>query len=107
MKWGGGAHPFPSSAVWEAKFHRSYPDQLFTCCQDGSLWHWDASSVDAGGSTQRSSWLLGAIACGKVDIVNHLPHNTLSVNSCDIESRHLLCGTDGEAIFVIMDLKLN
>lgn len=97
-----------TSDVWEAKFHRSYPDHLFTCCQDGSLWHWDVSSAEGnGGSVQRSSWLSGVIGCGKVDIVNCLSHNTLSVNSCDVESGHVVCGTDGEAIFVIMDLNLN
>lgn len=30
--------------VWEVHFHPSNPDHLFTCSEDGSLWHWDAST---------------------------------------------------------------
>lgn len=53
-----------------------------------------------------SPWLSGAIQQGKVEIVNLLPENHLSVNSLDIESRHLICGTDGEALFVVPNLTL-
>lgn len=30
--------------VWEVHFHPSDPDHLFTCSEDGSLWHWDTST---------------------------------------------------------------
>lgn len=30
--------------MWEVHFHPSNPDHLFTCSEDGSLWHWDAST---------------------------------------------------------------
>ncbi|KAK2505665.1 hypothetical protein MC885_001558, partial [Smutsia gigantea] len=30
--------------MWEVHFHPSNPDHLFTCSEDGSLWHWDASA---------------------------------------------------------------
>lgn len=53
-----------------------------------------------------SPWLSGAIQQGKVEIVNLLPDNRLSVNSLDIESRHLISGTDGEALFVVPNLTL-
>jgi len=29
--------------VWEVRFHPSHPTHLFTCSNDGSLWHWDSS----------------------------------------------------------------
>lgn len=177
-------------AVWDVHFHPTYPNSLFSCAQDGSLWHWDASLSSssasvaatsslsqhlssnprqlasysshapsnallshAAGSSQSpllatglltnqrpttadgsslnghlsttttgrtaveetpgessfvgtSPWLSGAIQQGKVEIVNLLPDNRLSVNSLDIESRHLICGTDGEALFIIPDLNL-
>ena len=185
-------------SVWDVRFHPIYSNNLFTCAQDGSLWHWDASFNNAsslmapttstalsqlapprssstlrlgshppsstastgsgllsrgsaglpptsllgnvnlaaattdsatrypqrqlptstsgstpadetsgGGSLGGTSpWLSGAIQQGKVEIVNLIPDNCLSVNSLDIESRHLVCGTDGEALFVIPNLTL-
>ena len=60
----------------------------------------------SGAGFGTSPWLSGAIQQGKVEIVNLLPGNRLSVNSLDIESRHLICGTDGEALFVIPNLNL-
>ncbi|XP_014677425.1 PREDICTED: nucleoporin Nup43-like isoform X2 [Priapulus caudatus] len=36
-----------SSDIWEVKFHPTHPDNLFTCSEDGSTWHWDASFVKA------------------------------------------------------------
>ena len=32
-------------SVWEVKFHPTSPDHLFSCSEDGSVWHWDATSV--------------------------------------------------------------
>ena len=32
-------------SVLEVKFHPNNPDHLFSCSEDGSAWHWDASSV--------------------------------------------------------------
>ena len=34
-------------SVWEVKFHESYPDNLFSCSEDGSVWHWDGSNINA------------------------------------------------------------
>jgi hypothetical protein len=33
-------------SVWEIKFHQSNPEHLFTCSDDGSVWHWDATQVN-------------------------------------------------------------
>ncbi|KFP03275.1 Nucleoporin Nup43, partial [Calypte anna] len=30
--------------MWEVHFHPSNPDHLFTCSEDGALWHWDTST---------------------------------------------------------------
>ena len=108
-------------SVWELKFHRSYPNHLFTCSQDGAVWHWDATAnatqipiqrpdsirqrpSSVRGQPDSSPWLSGAVSQGKVDVRNYLPHNKLSVNAVDIESRHLVCGTDSEAICIIPNL---
>ena len=32
-------------SVWEVKFHPNNPDHLFTCSEDGSVWHWDGTTV--------------------------------------------------------------
>ena len=32
--------------VWEVKFHKSHPDNLFSCSEDGSVWHWDGSNIN-------------------------------------------------------------
>lgn len=163
--------------VWEVKFHPSYPNHLFTCSQDGGLWHWD---VNRGKSTTTSlgqlttdllpsqlsftssqqpykhsdphplrhakrhvkskavpttasvkpplqgtplghvtegaekatqpsyanPWLFGAVKRSDLDIQDYSPSQGLSVNSLDIESKHLVCGTDKEALFVVPNLTL-
>ncbi|KAM4772509.1 nucleoporin Nup43 [Rhinophrynus dorsalis] len=110
--------------MWEVHFHPSNPDHLFTCSEDGSLLHWDAS----GDATEKPSFLLGGrntshMSCstvgqpeanqslksvwlttdhtkGRLEITNLLPSSTLSVNSLDVLGQYLVCGTDAEAIYV-------
>lgn len=41
--------------VWEVHFHPAKPDHIFTCSEDGSLWHWDASTELA----DRPNFLVG------------------------------------------------
>lgn len=74
-----------SGAVWDIRFHPIQPNNLFTCSQDGSSWHWR--------ETEEDSW-------PAYDTGSYTPQRGLSVNSVDIEGCHLVCGTDGEAIFV-------
>ncbi|KAG8444465.1 hypothetical protein GDO86_009586 [Hymenochirus boettgeri] len=114
--------------MWEVHFHPSNPDHLFTCSEDGSLWHWDASAEIAekpsfllgGRNTSnilRSSivppnanqslasvWLSMDPTKGRLEITNLLPSSTLSVNSLDILGQHLVCGTDAEAVYVTRSL---
>uniref|UniRef100_A0A8C5UW35 Nucleoporin 43 n=1 Tax=Microcebus murinus TaxID=30608 RepID=A0A8C5UW35_MICMU len=114
--------------VWEVHFHPSNPDHLFTCSEDGSLWHWDASTdvpeksslFHQGGRTSTflshsisnqanvhqsliSSWLTDP-AKDRIDITSLLPTRTLSVNSLDVLGPCLVCGTDAEAIYVTRQL---
>uniref|UniRef100_A0A8C8SG56 Nucleoporin 43 n=1 Tax=Pelusios castaneus TaxID=367368 RepID=A0A8C8SG56_9SAUR len=105
--------------MWEVHFHPSNPDHLFTCSEDGSLWHWDASMevsekpsfFHQGGrsttflshSTNQSvisAWLNNNPTKDRMEITNLVPNQTLSVNSLDVLGPCLVCGTDAEAIYV-------
>uniref|UniRef100_A0A8C0RIR8 Nucleoporin 43 n=2 Tax=Canis lupus familiaris TaxID=9615 RepID=A0A8C0RIR8_CANLF len=115
--------------VWEVHFHPSNPDHLFTCSEDGSLWHWDASTdvpeksslFNQGGRNSTflshsisnqanvhqsliSSWLSTDPAKDRIEITSLLPSRTLSVNSLDVLGSCLVCGTDSEAIYVTRQL---
>lgn len=139
-----------SLSVWEVKFDSSHPNNLFTCSQDGGLWHWDinnAASTTTNQPTHQhttnqphlptaaagmrnpasfppphaldpvedgppsastgSLWLSGAAEQAFIQDYSPGPRGTaLPVNSLDIESKHLVCSTDGEALLVVPDLTL-
>jgi len=168
--------------VWEVKFDSVHPNNLFSCSQDGSLWHWDvndiaskpaaaapppaasqlrhlnssllatpytrsstsrlagssfnpahlstmmdysvtslsrlktsdstrnASSSGVAGSTHTTPtscpWLSDAVQRGKVSIKDFSPGQELSVNSLDVESQRLVCGTDAETLILVPPLSL-
>lgn len=48
-----------------------------------------------------SPWLSLDAGRHKMEITTVLPNQTLPVNTLDIESQTLLCGTDEEAIYTI------
>ncbi|KAL9969117.1 hypothetical protein ACROYT_G021289 [Oculina patagonica] len=117
-----------AAEIWEVKFHPLSPDNLFTCSEDGSLWRWDGTSVAVqsttgfpgaskthfggisngagvgGGYDNISPWLSVDATKHKMETFSLLPYNRLSINSLDIQSRHLLSGSDCEAIFIVKDL---
>lgn len=123
-----GSTPFSlmeahSAEMWEVHFHPTNPDHLFTCSEDGSLLHWETSSnsdtpsflqsgrntsitsrsavAPAGGNQSLiNSWLSGDSNKGRLETTHMLPSQTLSVNSLDVLGQCLVCGTDGEAIYV-------
>ncbi|XP_054110489.1 nucleoporin Nup43 isoform X1 [Callithrix jacchus] len=126
---GSSSSPASASPMWEVHFHPSNPDHLFTCSEDGSLWHWDASTdvpeksllFHQGGRTSTflshsisnqanvhqsviSSWLSTDPAKDRIEITSLLPSRTLSVNSLDVLGPCLVCGTDAEAIYVTRHL---
>ncbi|XP_051880387.1 nucleoporin Nup43 [Pristis pectinata] len=117
-----------SAEMWEVHFHPSNPDHVFTCSEDGSLWHWNASidnsekpsflqgkrnfalnnlvsQVDMNQSVS-SAWVTSDVTKGKLDAKNLLSDYILSVNSLDVVGEHLVCGTDAEAIYVTRDLQV-
>ncbi|XP_033075368.1 nucleoporin Nup43-like [Trachypithecus francoisi] len=115
--------------MWDVHFHPSNPDHLFTCSEDGSLWHWDASTdvpeklslFHQGGRSSTllshsignqanvhqsviSSWLSTDPAKDRTQITSLLPSRSLSVNNLDVLDPCLVCGTDAEAIYVTRHL---
>lgn len=119
-----------SADMWEVHFHPSHPAHLFTCSNDGSLWHWDSSGMalntaagllanpataSKGASSSSStvsdaaanSWLLGDAAKRHVVVKDLLTGaNMLSVNSVDVLDNCLVCGTDAEQICVMRNLAI-
>ncbi|KAJ3606609.1 hypothetical protein NHX12_026130 [Muraenolepis orangiensis] len=112
-----------TAEMWEVHFHPTNPDHLFTCSEDGSLLHWETTSGSemptflqggpntsgfsrgavapaGGGQSLISAWLNGDSSKGRLETTHMLPSQTLSVNSLDVLGQCLVCGTDGEAIFV-------
>ncbi|KAI1240918.1 hypothetical protein IHE44_0009367 [Lamprotornis superbus] len=105
--------------MWEVHFHPSDPDHLFTCSEDGSLWHWDTSTnvsekpsfLHQGGRSTAylshgtinqsvvSAWLSNDPTKDRMEITNLIPNQTLSVNSLDVLGPYLVYGTDAEAIY--------
>nr|XP_060609530.1 nucleoporin Nup43 [Anolis sagrei ordinatus] len=100
--------------LWEVHFHPSNPDHLFTCSEDGTLWHWDASTdvserksyLHTGGRSTTflpqsqsviSAWLRNDPTR---EITNLISNPTLSVNSLDVLGSCLVYGTDAESIYV-------
>lgn len=110
--------------LWEVHFHPSNPDHLFTCSEDGSLWHWDASIdvserksfLHTGGRSTTflahsgtnqsviSAWLSNDPSKDRMEITNLFSNPTLSVNSLDVLGSCLVYGTDAECIYVKKNL---
>ncbi|XP_032877735.1 nucleoporin Nup43 [Amblyraja radiata] len=115
-----------SAEMWEIHFHPSNPDHVFTCSEDGTLWHWNASVVNSEkpsylqgnrsfmlnnskvdlNQSVSSAWVASDITKGKVDAKNLLSDYSLSVNSLDVVGEHLVCGTDAEAIYITRNLQV-
>ncbi|XP_064628624.1 nucleoporin Nup43-like [Lineus longissimus] len=116
-----------SSDMWEVRFHRSNPNHLFTCSEDGTVWHWDCSGVTSsmpittgvglGGTVPHSAprpavsagnpWTTNESTKHRMEINDILPgDNNMPINTLDINGNTLICGSDNEAIFIIPGLAL-
>ncbi|XP_028413441.1 nucleoporin Nup43-like [Dendronephthya gigantea] len=116
-----------SAEIWEVKFYTSNPDHLFTCSQDGAVWQWNGSSmktpslnisrilkpnapdVEDGvdSSNTPTPWLSADASKHKIETFSLLPYNRSAVNSLDVTGQNLVCGTDGEAVYVLENLDLD
>uniref|UniRef100_UPI00358FECB8 nucleoporin Nup43 n=1 Tax=Myxine glutinosa TaxID=7769 RepID=UPI00358FECB8 len=107
-------------AMWEVRFHPTVPNHLFTCSEDGSLWHWALSgqgkrsgirghqqvqsSLSDHASTLINNWVVEDPTLTNLQITNLLPEGGLSMNSLDIFGQFLVCGSDREAVYVVSQL---
>lgn len=97
--------------VWEILFHPQHPQNLFTCSEDGSVWHWTNSS--SAGDGTGSSWLLADASKHRIEVSDLLAQcggtgMLCSVNSLSIleDTDTLLCGTDNESVCVISSVAI-
>jgi len=107
--------------VWRVQFHPLYPDNLFTCSQDGSCWFWNGTSMISGASSIKSMndnvnkveatdassssiWLYVDANKHKMETFSLIPFNKSAINTFDVNGSSLICGTDGEAIILVNDI---
>uniref|UniRef100_A0A3P9AE62 Uncharacterized protein n=1 Tax=Esox lucius TaxID=8010 RepID=A0A3P9AE62_ESOLU len=94
-----------SAEMWEVHFHPSNPDHLFSSKvpqsgRNASITSRSAIAPAGGNQSLISAWLTGDSGKGRLETTHMLPSQTLSVNSLDVLGQCLVCGTDGEAIYV-------
>ena len=58
------------------------------------------------GGVPSSPWLSGGAEQGRLNVQDYSPSQGLAVNSLDIESCHVVCGTDKDALCVATNLKV-
>ena len=118
-----------SAEVRQVKFHAMYPDNLFTCSEDGSCWFWDGSSMISGANQVKtlsetglglsfhqtslmadaassSIWLYVDANKHKMETFSLIPFNRSAVNTFDVNASRLICGTDNEALIAVNDIPL-
>lgn len=54
----------------------------------------------AGDESLVSAWLAGDSSKSRLEATHVLPSQTMSVNSLDVLEQCLVCGTDGEAVYM-------
>ena len=117
-----------SSEVWQVKFHPMYPDNLFTCSEDGSCWFWDGSSMISGADhiktlsetglglsfpqsvmepASSSIWLYVDANKHKMETYSLVSFNRSAVNTFDVNASRLICGTDSESLIIVNDIPLH
>ncbi|XP_065676405.1 nucleoporin Nup43 [Hydra vulgaris] len=99
--------------VWTVMFHPLYPDNLFTCSQDGSCWFWDGASMNNeiiysnlnnNNSHSHSAWLYIDANKHKMETFSLVPFNKSPINSFDVCLSSLVCATDSEALIIVSDI---
>ena len=91
----------PSSSGYTSTLNGTYTSQVEPSSIESGL-----SGTGLGTGSVTSPWLSDAVQQGKVNIHDYSPGKRLSVNSLDMESERLVCGTDGETLFIAPSLTL-
>lgn len=97
-----------SEAVSEVHFHDQQPDHLFSCSQNGDVWHWNGSQIGmfTNPATANNSciWLNSDVVKNRVDTKPLMAQSALPINSMSIVGSSVLIAGDSEAIFVLPDI---
>nr|ACO15127.1 Nucleoporin Nup43 [Caligus clemensi] len=108
-------------AVSEIHFHHQSPDHIFSCSQNGDIFHWDASAVTRAnlisfGNTNNNSneiykgvtspWLSSEAIKHRVETTSLMSKQYLPINSLDALGSSLLFGGDNEAIYIFSSVIL-
>lgn len=96
-----------SGAVTEIQFHPGYPDHMFSCSNNGEIWHWNTLSQSkhvklmALETDSFNPWFSNESIKNKLEVLSLMPKLHKPVNSLDLDRNRVLCGCDNEAIYFI------
>eukprot|EP00096_Caligus_rogercresseyi_P002866 TRINITY_DN15201_c0_g1_i1.p1 TRINITY_DN15201_c0_g1~~TRINITY_DN15201_c0_g1_i1.p1 ORF type:complete len:373 (-),score=79.15 TRINITY_DN15201_c0_g1_i1:21-1139(-) len=106
-------------AVSEVHFHHQSPDHIFSCSQNGDIFHWDASAVTRANLISfgnmntdemhkgiSSPWLSSEAIKHRVETTSLMSKQYLPINSLDALGSSLLFGGDNEAIYIFSSVIL-
>lgn len=105
---------FIIGAVTEIQFHPNYPDHMFSCSNNGEIWHWNTIShskhtnkLNVGLEMESTN------SCFSNENIKNTPElkslmNKLHkpINSLDLDRDKVLCGCDNEAIYLIINVNV-
>merc|ERR1719273_2232648 len=106
-------------SVSEVHFHQQQPDHLFSCSQNGDIWHWNGSNIASKSSNvlnfgnqltpnqpnhtidTAAQWLNSEAVKNRVETHSLMARQPLPVNTIDALGNSLLVGGDNEAMYLI------
>ena len=81
-------------SVWEVRFHKKSPSNLFSCSEDGSV-------RKLNSSFEMKSLTFGA---SKVEVLELLSQCGSSINSLDTSGDRMICASDAESVYIVDDI---
>ena len=110
-------------AVSEIQFHEQQPEHMFSCSQNGDVWHWNGSNILGKNSNElnfgnqmtpnqssytvmdtASQWLNSEAVKNRVETQSMMAQQALPVNSIDVIGNSMLAGGDNEAMYLIPNI---
>ena len=106
-------------SVSEVHFHQQQPDHMFSCSQNGDVWHWNGSNIASKSSNvlnfgnqlapnqsthtidTAAQWLNSEAVKNRVETQSLMSRQPLPVNTIDVLGNSVLVGGDNEAIYLI------
>ena len=107
-------------SVSEIQFHQQQPDHMFSCSQNGDIWHWNGSNIAKKSSNALNfgnqmtpnlenvhtldtacPWLNSEAVKNRVETQSLMTRQPLPVNSIDVLGDSILVGADNEAMYLI------